>query len=68
MALPNRPQFYMRKVPTPQEEEGKFVGCGEETEGTRALVLPHTGTHARDLAHAKPEATSSVDSGVQHRL
>lgn len=58
----------MRKVPTAQEEEGKLVGCGGETEGTRALALPHTGTLGRDLAHAKAEATSSVDSGVQHGL
>lgn len=37
-------QFYMRKVPIPQEEEGKLVGCGGETEGTRALALPHMWT------------------------
>ena len=58
----------MRKVRTPQEEEGKLVGCGEETEGTIALALPRMGTLGRDLALAKPEATSSVDSGVQHSL
>lgn len=58
----------MRKVPTPQEEEGKLVGCGGETEGTRALALPHMWTLGGDLAHAKPEATSSVDSEVPHRL
>ena len=68
MALPNRPVLYEEgSYPTGRGGEASWMWRGDRRNKSFGPTS-YVDSWGGDLAHAKPEATSSVDPAVPHRL